>query len=101
MVTTGGKEGGGGGVVSQTPRGHLQNDIIIITSHKASSPQSRRWSSPAPPPPAVRVHVRGGDADRRRVHFMAVRVVYIQKPSVRVCYDVCVWENVCVNEKSF
>ena len=30
---------------------------------------------------------------------MAVRVVYIQKPSVRVCYDVCVWENVCVNER--
>ncbi|CAL8332165.1 unnamed protein product [Boreogadus saida] len=96
-------------VVSQTPRGHLQNDIIIITSHKASSPQSRRWSSPAPPPPpppppaAVRVHVRGGDADRRRVHFMAVRVVCIYRNRVCACVTMCVClgECVCVNEKSF
>ena len=87
-------------VVRQTPRGHPQNDIILITSHKAVSPPSRRGGrlQRRPPPPSDgRVHVRGGgDADRTQVHFMAVRVVYIQKNSVVMCVSgrmcVCVCE---------
>ena len=89
-------------VVRQTPRGHPQNDIILITSHKAVSPPPRGGGLPRAPPPPPLGRQGACEGRRRRrpdtgsFHGCA-RCVYTEKQ----CCDVCVWENgcVCVNEE--